>query len=467
MNSKIENFIPLQEGKVTLYTCGPTVYDTLTVGNWLAYLRWDLLVRVLTLQNFYVERVMNITDVGHLVSDSDEGDDKMQKGASREGITAWEVAERYTDSFITGMNDLNLIIPQHLTKATKHIASQIALIETLEQKGHTYRISDGIYFDTSTFPKYAAFAKLDLKSLKAGARTSYNTEKRNTSDFALWKFSPIGEKRDMEWESPWGKGFPGWHIECSAMAMQYLGSTLDIHTGGIDHIPVHHTNEIAQSESASGHIFSQYWLHANFLMVNGGKISKSLGNGYTLADIEKYKFTPDDFRVFALQSHYRTESNFTWQNIAAASSRLKRWKDVAVMRWQIPDSAVNETHTASDHDTSVMKYIKSAEDAVKNDLNSPLSITLVEKALDYIQENIDSIEQRTIEKVLGFIDQVFGIPIYSLTPDIEEPIKILLHKRASAREKSDWKQSDELRQQLVSVGVAVNDSGNKQYWTFV
>ena len=367
-----DEFTPQSEEKVTLYTCGPTVYSEPLIGNWVAYLRWDTLVRTLKANDYTVERVMNITDVGHLVSDADDGEDKMEKGAKREGITAWEVAARYTDSFLAGMKSLNLLPPEHLTKATDFIPEQIALVQTLEAKGYTYIIDDGVYFDTSKFPSYADFAHLDLEGLKAGARIDTNDQKRAPQDFALWKFSPANEKRDMEWESPWGTGFPGWHIECSAMAMKLLGDTLDIHTGGIDHIPVHHTNEIAQSEAATGKQFSRFWLHNNHLKVNGTKISKSLGNGYTLADLHDKGYDPMDFRMLLLQSHYRTEGNFTWDNLDAAKNRLSHWREIAVLRWQIHDT-LNDDSEKDSHDTSAKLLAAShaALEALNNDLNTP------------------------------------------------------------------------------------------------
>lgn len=467
LTGKVEDFTPLQDNKVTLYTCGPTVYNALTVGNWIAYLRWDLLVRALNAQNFYIERVMNITDVGHLVSDADEGEDKMQKGAKREGIGAWEIASRYTEAFIEGMNSLNLLIPQHLTKATEHIPSQIALIETLEQKKHTYRTSDGLYFDTKTFPNYAKFANLDLEGQKAGARVVVNNEKRNPSDFALWKFSPANEQRDMEWDSPWGKGFPGWHIECSAMAMQYLGSTIDMHTGGVDHIPVHHTNEIAQSEAASGHQFSRFWLHANFLMVDGRKISKSLGNGFTLDDLKKKGFSPEAFRMFALQSHYRTESNFTWSNLSAAAQRLKHWESLAVIRWQMHDTLVDSDDRSTDQATvDLLGYVQSARDAIADDLNSPEALKIIEEALTVVLKHHADIQQSAFEKVLDFIEQVLGLPIRLQTPDIDEEAKLLFIERSRAREAADWSKSDELRAALLKKGILVRDGSSTQFWAY-
>ena len=278
LTGKLDDFIPISNEKVTLYTCGPTVYDYPHVGNWSSFLYWDILVRTLIANGYNVERVMNITDVGHLVSDADDGEDKLEKGAAREGKTAWEIAEFYAEDFVHGMEALGLIAPEHLVKATDYIPEQLELVRALKDKGYTYQTTDGIYFDTAKFPNYAKFAHLDLAAQKAGARVEANDEKRQAWDFALWKFTPAGQKRDMEWETPADllelpaddtpvMGFPGWHLECSAMAMNILGDTIDIHTGGIDHIPVHHTNEIAQSEAASGKRFANYWLHNNHLKI--------------------------------------------------------------------------------------------------------------------------------------------------------------------------------------------------------
>lgn len=467
LTGTIDEFTPLQKDKVTLYTCGPTVYNSLTVGNWIAYLRWDILVRVLALEGLYVERVMNITDVGHLVSDADDGEDKMSKGAAREGITEWEVAARYTEEFLRGMNDLNLVIPQHITKATEHIPSQIALIQTLEQKGFTYMGSDGLYFDTSKFPSYANFAHLDLDGLKAGARVAMNDDKKHPSDFVLWRLTPAGETRAMEWESPWGKGIPGWHIECSAMAMQYLGSTIDMHTGGIDHIPVHHTNEIAQSEAASGQRFANVWLHANFLMSDGQKIAKSLGNGYTLDQIAEKGFSPEAFRMFALQSHYRTESNFTWDNLEAAANRLARWKDIAALRWQMHDTIQDdEDKLYEDATSTVLSGLQTAEQAIKDDLNTPAALKSIEDSLAAVEQQHHVVQQDAFESVLDFIEETLGLPIKLMTPDIDEESKLLLVSRARARENKDWTESDRIRDELSKKGIAVRD-GQRQTWSWL
>ena len=468
LTGQVDDFIPQNPERVTLYTCGPTVYSEPLIGNWVAYLRWDLLVRVLKANGYNVERVMNITDVGHLVSDGDEGEDKMQKGARREGITAWEVAERYTNRFLEGMTQLNLLPPEVLSKATEHINEQIELIQQLEAQGHTYVISDGVYFDTKTFPTYADFAHLDLEAMRAGARVEYNAEKRNPSDFALWKFSPKTEQRDMEWDSPWGTGFPGWHIECSAMAIKYLGETLDIHTGGIDHIPVHHTNEIAQSEAATGKRFANYWLHANFLLVNGTKISKSLQNGFTLGDLEEKGFTPMDFRMFVLQSHYRTESNFTWDNLGAAASRLARWKTVAALRHQTHDTLVDDDDKEQGVNGKLLAAPHAVLEALNGDLNSPQALSVIDQALDAAdQAQLAHVRHDALEALLVFIDDTLGLRLLDATPDISDEQKQLILERTRARDEKHWERSDELREQLSSQGIGLNDTADGARWYYL
>lgn len=468
LTRQLDELKPIDDTRVTLYTCGPTVYNYLTVGNWVAYLRWDTLVRALRANDLKPERVMNITDVGHLVSDADDGEDKLEKGARREGKTAWEVAEFYATDFLEGMKTLNLLQPEHMTKATDYIAEQIALVQTLEEKGHTYVIDDGVYFDTSTFLSYAAFARLDLTALKAGARVEFNSEKRNPSDFALWKLTPAGEKRDMEWESPWGKGFPGWHLECSAMALKELGSTLDIHTGGIDHIPVHHTNEIAQSEAATGRQFANIWLHANFLTVDGTKISKSLGNGYTLQDLAEKGYSAMDFRMFVLQSHYRTESNFTWENLTAAHNRLNNWREIAVLRWQMHDTLVDDDDK-DQHDVSakLLAAPHAALEALNDDLNTPEVLRIVEEAFSAVQaSNHAHIQQDAFLTFLAFVDEILGLQLVDTTPDIDEDSKRLLLERSRARDEKNWERSDELRDELAARNIQVSDTASGVTWSW-
>jgi len=478
LTHQVDEFKPQNESVVTLYTCGPTVYNYLHVGNWSSYIYWDLLVRLLQFQNFRVDRVMNITDVGHLVSDESDGEDKLQKKAISEGKTAWDVAALYTEDFLKGMKRLGLIDPTHITKATDFIPQQLELVRTLKEKGFTYQIDDGIYFDVSKFPTYADFAELDLDALKAGARVEFNPEKRNHSDFALWKFTPRDENRDMEWETPDDlvelpgatplMGFPGWHLECSAMAMSLLGNTLDIHTGGIDHIPVHHTNEIAQSEAATGEQFSNYWLHNNHLKVDGTKISKSLGNGYTLDDLEAKGFSPLDFRLFVLQGHYRNEGNFSFDNLQAAKNRLANWRNVAALRHQVHDTLRNDDEKSTD-DKSVSLYATSQAivEALNDDLNAPEALKIIDDAFSRIvSRSLDDIHQHALIDLLETIDDLLGLQLLTTTPDVKDDVKQLIIERERARDNQDWAKSDKLRDAIEQHGVKVLDSSRGTIWEY-
>ena len=457
LSRRLEDFQAIRPPKVSLYTCGPTVYDRLHLGNWVAYIRWDTLARLLELHHFQVQRVMNITDVGHLISDADEGQDKLEKSAQKEGRSAWEIAQSYTEDFKSGLKSLNLLEPQVYAKATEHIGQQIDLIQKLETKGYVYRIDDGLYFDTSKFPTYADFARLDLEHEQAGSRIGVNHQKRQAADFALWKFSPKDRKRDMEWDSPWGKGFPGWHLECSAMAMQYLGETIDIHTGGIDHIPIHHTNEIAQSEAATGKRFANYWLHNNFLLVEGTKISKSLGNGHTLEELIAKGYDPLDFKMFVLQSHYRSESNFSWQNLAAAKSRLNDLRALADLRWQLPaQSTVSQPKLKLDEVRQ--KMLRTLDD----DMNTPLALSQLSEVVKLAPEGqIDA--GSGLEAFLDFLDNIFGFDL-AKRPDIAQREKKLILERETARQKHDWPLSDQLRDQLASSGIELRDTDHGPIW---
>jgi cysteinyl-tRNA synthetase len=446
----------------TVYTCGPTVYDYAHVGHWFTYIRWDLLIRTLKTAGYAPKWVMNITDVGHLVSDADDGEDKLEKGAKREGKTAWEVAKFYTDDFLHDLRALNITEPNFLTKATDHIPEQIELIQKLEQKGFTYVIDDGVYYDTSKFEAYANFAKLDLDDLQAGARVAVNTQKRNPTDFALWKFSPKNNAhtRDMEWDSPWGKGFPGWHIECSAMAMKYLGETIDLHAGGIDHIPVHHTNEIAQSEAATGKRFSNYWLHSNHVTVNGEKISKSLGNGIRLADIEARGISPEAFRLHVFESHYRSQSKFSWESLEAANNRLAAYQATADWQWQANDSGTVQKHTIEAARHSILE-------ALENDLDTPTvlaALSKLETAINGSGINTDS--QVVFVDFLEWLDNALGLHL-SGRPDISDEQKQLIHEREEARQHQDWALSDNLREQLKLQGITIKDQANTTVWSRV
>ena len=455
---KIEEFKPLNPENVKVYTCGPTVYASPHIGNWVAFIYWDILVRALRLNGYNVTRTMNITDVGHLVSDEDEGEDKLEKGARREGKTVWEVAEFYTNEFLEGMRDLNLITPENLSKATDFIPEQIEIIENLSKKGFTYKTSDGIYFDTAKFPKYADFAHLDLENLKAGARVNFNPEKKNLSDFALWKWSPKDQKRGMEWEYCGRMGFPGWHLECSAIAINTLGETIDIHTGGIDHIPVHHTDEIAQSETFTGKTFSNYWLHCNHMTSKGKKISKSLGNGFTLEQIMSQGFSPMDFKMFVLQSQYRTESNFNFENLKSAKNRLKNWQNIANLRWQIKgnDGIIPSLAT---------KQVILEE--VNNNLDTPKALAKIDDIFsEIIKANPEKLNHSNLLELLEFIDELLGLNLIASTPDISDEIKIKIIERNNARAEKNWAKSDEIRDELLSKNIILRDTPKKSFWEY-
>ena len=510
----VEELRPLDEKKVTLYTCGPTVYDYLTVGNWSAYIYWDTLVRTLLAAGYRIERVMNITDVGHLVSDADEGEDKLEKGARREGKTAWEIAEFYAEDFLSGMEKLGLIPPEHLVKATDFIEQQLDLVRVLKEKGFTYQTHDGIYFDTSKFPQYADFAHLDLDAQKAGARVEANDQKRQPWDFALWKFTPLGEKRDMEWATPddllelppysadesssssealtrspdvsletraddeWAAnkrhgdgsavvGFPGWHLECSAMAMSILGPTIDIHTGGIDHIPVHHTNEIAQSEAASGQKFASLWLHNNHLKIDGGKISKSLGNGYTLQDIVEKGFSPLDLRMFVLQGQFTNEGNFTFENLEAAKNRRDNWLNYAALRHQIHDSLQDDDRKNDDESYPSLQVATGAlREALFDNLNTPEALRIVDDAFSQLDSQpLGTIHRHGLVQLLETVDELLGLQLMPNTPDIDDGAKRLILERQRARESKDWQKSDELRDKLSKRGIAIRDTPHGTIWS--
>ncbi len=455
---KIEDIRPLKAPTVTVYTCGPTVYDYPHIGNWFTFIRYDVLIRALKVADYKPDWIMNITDVGHLISDADEGEDKLEKGARREGKSAWDIAKFYGDYFISGLERLNITKPDKLPQATDHIKEQIDLISKLESKGYTYAISDGIYYDTSKFSAYAAFAHLNLDEQEAGKRVSLNPEKRNASDFALWKLSPKDHKRDMEWGSPWGKGFPGWHIECSAMSLKYLGETLDLHGGGIDHIPVHHTNEIAQSEAATGKPFVQHWFHSNFILVNGKKMAKSAGTFVTLEDIEKHGYSLEAFRLLVLESHYRSEAEFSWENLEAAQNRLKKLQAMADLRWQTADIKSGIT------EASLNTYQSNIKSAIENDLNTPQALAELSKLAEkVITSGIMHASQPKFVELLAWIDGALGLRL-SQRADITAAEKQLVLKREAARIAQDYQEADQLRKQLYKQGISVRDTELGPIW---
>lgn len=461
LSRSVTELTPIEAGKIGMYTCGPTVYDHAHVGHWYTYIRADILVRTLRALGHDVTWVMNVTDVGHLVSDADDGEDKMQKGARREGVTAWDIARKYTTEFFQEYDQLNNQQPTHITKATEHIAEQIALVQTLESKGYTYTIDDGVYYDTSKFDRYGDFAQLDLDEQQAGARVSENTQKRNAADFALWKFSPKHEQRDMEWDSPWGKGFPGWHIECSAMSMKYLGDTLDIHTGGIDHIPVHHTNEIAQSEAVTGKPFANHWLHGNHVLSEGQKISKSLGNGVSLGELAAHGIPPAAFRLQVLESHYRSQSRFSIDGSYAALARLKDLYAMAALRWQPRDHAIDGT-TFSFHDVK-----EELLTLLSNDLATPEALAYLSNVSKQIQAVL--LWRKSVphfEAMLKDINDILGIDLTKVN-DIAEEHKQRIEQREVARTMKNWERADELRKELEAAHIGVRDTPYGAIWYYL
>ena len=442
-----EEFKPVQPGAVGLYTCGPTVYNFAHIGNLRTYIFEDILKRVLQYNGYRVKHVMNITDVGHLTGDRDMGEDKMEKGALREGRTAWEIAEFYTRAFKTDIENLNILPPDIWIKATDTIDDQIELIETLEQKGYTYSTGDGVYFNTARFKDYTKLSHQKLESLQEGARVEKNPEKRNPTDFALWKFSPQGVQRQMEWDSPWGVGFPGWHIECSAMSMKFLGDQLDIHCGGSDHIDVHHTNEIAQSEAATGKIFFNCWMHGAFLIIAGGKkMAKSEGNFLTLDHaFIKAGIHPLVYRFAAFQTHYRKPMEYSDESVQAARNGLSHLQNQ--VREIAGDGVDPENMISAEHQNKFLE-------AVNDDLNMPRALAAVQGLL---KSSISDRQKYTT--ILGF-DRVLGLDLDTLDQpeDLPSEVKELVEERQRAREAREWEASDRLRDEIQALGYMVQDT---------
>jgi cysteinyl-tRNA synthetase len=442
LTRKKEILDPINKNKVGLYTCGPTVYNYVHVGNLRTYIFEDVLKRVLKYNGYEVNHVMNITDVGHLTSDADEGEDKMEKGSLREGKTAWEIADFYTEAFKKDLQELNIEEPNTWCKATDNIPEQIALIQEIEKNGFAYQTSDGVYFDTSKLADYGKLAGFKKTELKAGARVDMG-EKKNSTDFALWKFSPSDQKRQMEWPSPWGVGFPGWHIECSAMAAKYLGIPFDIHCGGIDHISVHHSNEIAQTEAATGKLLANVWMHGEFLLINKDKMAKSGDNFITLETLKKKKFSPLAYRFWLLQTNYRQQLNFSWEALEAAQNGLRH----------LYQSCKNITDETLESDEKVREEFLTY---INDDLNLP-------EALAFVWEKIK--EQSLSLSTLFRFDEILGLEIHkniSNTIIIPEEVKLFLQERNKARLEKNYAKSDEFRKKIEEMGYEVKDTKDGQ-----
>jgi len=443
-----EDFVPIQPGQVNLYSCGPTVYLYPHIGNMRAYVFSDLLRRMFEYNGLTVKQVINITDVGHLVSDENNGEDKIEKEAQAESKTTKEISDFYLRAFMEDLKSLNIktegtIFP----RATEHIQEQIDLIKKLEEKGYTYKTSDGIYFNTAKYTKYAELGQLDLEGLREGARVEANPEKLNLTDFALWKFSNIKEQRQQEWPSPWGIGFPGWHIECSAMSIKYLGNHFDVHTGGIDHIPIHHTNERAQSECATGETFVNYWMHNSFITMEGEKISKSLGNFYRIDDLKEKGFSPISYRYWLLTANYRKTVNFTFETLEGAQTAYRRLVSILaeIQNKYGNNGKINEN------------YQKQFSELISDDLNTPQVLALI---WDILRE-IGTDPADKLTTILDF-DRFLGLDLLNAINEanIEIPKEVidLANLREQARQDKNYSRSDDLRQEITQMGYSVDDT---------
>ncbi|MCR4285048.1 MAG: cysteine--tRNA ligase [archaeon] len=438
LTRKKETFKPIKKGKVGMYTCGPTVYWFAHVGAFRNFILADLIKRTLNYHKLKVNHIINITDVGHLTSDADEGEDKMENAAKKEGKTAKEVSEFYFKEFYKDFQKLNLIDPTTWPKATEHIKEQIDLIKKLEKKGYTYQTSDGIYFDTSKFKDYGKLSKKKVEGLEEGKRIAMK-EKKHKTDFALWKFSD-NNKRQQEWMSPWGKGFPGWHIECSAMSSKYLGEQIDIHTGGEDLIPIHHENEIAQSESASGKKpFSRFWVHSAFLTISGGKMSKSKGEIKTVTELEKEDGIPPlAYKYFTYSAHYRKPLSWNQDAIQSAVNGYKRLKEII--------------KTLKDDKKTNKAYLSKFEERINDDLDMPGAMAILWTMLR---------DQKAEGKIATIkeMDKILGLNLLKQKEhDIPKEIKALADERHNARKEKNWKKSDEIRINLEEKGWRIRDN---------
>lgn len=476
LTRKIEIFKPLHGQTVNLYTCGPTVYDYYHIGNLRNAVFNDTLRRTLEACGYTVKHVMNITDVGHLVSDADEGEDKLEKGARREGKTVWDVARHYTNTFKEDMTAMNVLAPNvyhsekykdSYARATEFVKEQIALVELLLSKGFAYQTEQAIYFDVTRVPDYGILSGQRLKDKEIRARTEVITDsnKKSPHDFAVWFFS-VGHFADhtMRWSTPWGEGFPGWHLECSAIIHALLSDPIDIHTGGIDHIGTHHPNEMAQTEAAYGHPLSRFWVHNEYVLVDGAKMAKSKGNAYTLKDIINHGFSPLSYRMLALQAHYRTELGFSWKNLEGAQNRLRNFQALAALRWQTRQNTTDaSTIILKDVPANLVKILA-------DDLNTPAALAYIgevatQLSMVLIDENPANRYNNADDFVamLGAIDNLLGLKLMDVA-DITNAQKNLVKEREQARTDKDWAKADNLRHKLEEQNIEVSDTPSGPVW---
>ncbi len=447
-----EEFIPINPQKVGIYSCGPTVYQYAHIGNLRTYIFMDLLRRTLKLNGFTLNHVMNITDVGHLVSDADDGEDKMEKSAREQKRSPLEIAEYYTSIFLRDIERLNIECPEVVPKATDHIDDMINFVSGLLEKGYAYETSDGIYFDIAKFENYGKLSGIKLDEQQAGARVEVNSEKHHPADFALWKKAP--KEHIMQWKSPWGMGYPGWHIECSSMSLKYLGAEFDIHTGGVDHIPIHHENEIAQSEGLLGSPSVRYWVHGEFMLVDGGKMSKSLKNTYTLDDLEGMGYTPTAFRYYCLNAHYRSKLNFTFEGMDSAQKSLKKLRK----------AAQSHSNAQGKLEPGVLEAFESEfVDSVNDDLNIPKALGTIWNMARY------SVKSDDIYKLIMKCDGILALDLDKVEEDQPEPalnseIDAMIEARQKARAEKNFAESDRIRDELKEMGIILEDSPQGVKW---
>lgn len=447
LSKKKEEFKPVNPEIVGMYLCGPTVYDFVTIGNFRTYFLGDITYRILSHNGYKVKYIMNLTDVGHLTGDNigeaDFGDDRLELAAAKEGKSAKDIANFYIADFLRNYEKLNLTKPEKFTRATEYIEEQIALIKELEQKGYTYLTSDGVYFDTSKFPSYGQLSGYTDENVLEGARVEPNPEKKSPTDFALWKLSPKTKLRWQEWDSPWGRGFPGWHIECSAMALTEIGQTLDIHLGGEDLKMTHHQNEIAQSEACTGKTFVNYWMHGAFLTVNNGRMGKSLGNAYTLPDIESKGYSPFALRYFYMTAHYRSKLNFTWEALSSSQQALKKIYDL-ISSYQEDENAMVS-----------IEHLERFNQAINDDINMPQAIAVV---WDLLKSEIS--EGSKISTMLVF-DKVLGLNIEEYVGfEVPSEIQTLAKTRLEYKKNGIWDKADQIRRELETKGFVIEDIGS-------
>ena len=459
MGRTVQEFKPINESEVGLYGCGPTVYNYAHIGNLKTYVFEDLLRRTLEYLGYNVKHVMNITDVGHLTDDADDGEDKMEKSAREKGQSVWEIAEFFTNAFFNDTKKLNILNPHVSCKATEHIQEMIDLIKTLENRGFTYEAGGNIYFSIDKFPDYGKMALLDRQKLSAGARIEVDSNKKNPHDFVLWFTNSKFENHAMLWDSPWGKGYPGWHVECSAMSMKYLGEQFDIHCGGIDHVSIHHTNEIAQTEAATGKKWVNYWLHGEFLVMNKAKMAKSAGNFLTLSVLEEKGYNPLDYRYFCLGGHYRSQLQFSWESLDSA--KTARGNLVEKIRILLESGQKEDVDTLG---SAALKYVEDFNSSISDDLNLPKALAVVWMLL----KDKELTDSEKLSLILHF-DNVLGLDLEETAADntesgVDQEVLDLIKDREEARKAKDFAKSDEIRDQLKNMGIEIKDTADGTKW---